>query len=332
MNGTLILTLFDETCPCWTKEMLLKEGVSAQELAKLCEDGYLDAADGVYSLTSAGVEGYKREAAENFIEEGPGLAPADRARSARAGAAMKLFDAAHTQRWGMKHYFARPRLTSFPAVTRDSGFKAYGEKLTWPYMDGAAEKQMEAEFPPRGVRGRPESLAADAERAEKWLEAHRSELDVFEPDILYLSRYDYLQYTNFKGHPMDQMNIINTDRFALVLDDGDIEKELQTICGFRRWIMLQRRVVLPGFFDIDTQEQDSVTWLLLVTDTEDEAINCADRLARFGEQIMAGAEPFEVWTMSMERLAEIDEKREVVWELLPDAAHPVCRSVANIGR
>lgn len=326
MRDMLLLTLFDELCPCWTEPMLIEENAEPNTIRELCAAGYLRREDDVYSLTEAGAEEYKRLALENFIEERPGKAPRDRVRSTKAARMMKLFDAAHMQRWGMKHYFARPKLEAFPKTAPGEEYKLDGDRLSWPYMSSSEETAMEAEFPATGEHSSPENRPQNAEHAKRWLAAHKKEMDVFEPDILYLSRYDYTHYEKFKPHPCDPMKIVNTDRFALVLDSGSLEDELETVSAFRRWIMLQRRVMMPGVFDLDMLQQDSVSWLLFVYDTKAQAEEHAKRLSGFGRQMTAGAEPFEIWTTSFEQLAGISEKKEVIWELIPEAAIPVCRT------
>ncbi|MDO5115170.1 MAG: hypothetical protein Q4D58_03655 [Synergistaceae bacterium] len=328
----LLLTLFDSLYPCWTEEMLVKEGVDIPAVASLVEEGLVVLEDGVYSLSESGRKEFGRIALENFIEEKPGRAPRDRARSAKSGALLKLLDGAHQQRWGIKQYYTSPELAIFPAVLSDGElFRVEGDSLTWPYMESEAYRRMTERFIPSGLRGRNQRMAAEAEAGAGWLEENRQLTGCFIPDILYVCRYDYLQYEDFKGHPNDPMRLVNTDRFVFVHDSSSEAEELRDISAFRRWITLQRLVLLPDFFDIDTQEQDSICQLLFVSEREEEAAARAARLSRFGAALTAGAEPFEIWTMSVEALAAVTEKRELIWELLPDIAHPVRRMAASAG-
>ena len=86
-------------------------------------------------------------------------------------------------------------------------------------------------------------------------------------------------------------------------------------------------MLIPGYVDRDTQEQDSVSWLIFTTETEDEAIELAEKLGRFKEKLVANANPCEVWTISTEALEGIKEKRELIWELLPYTGHPAQRTI-----
>lgn len=331
IDNMMLITLFDSLYPCWTEEMLVKEGVDTAALERLVKEGLIVRADGVYSLSESGADEFRRIALENFIEEKPGLFRGDKARSARAGGFLKRLDAAHTQRWGIKQYYTSPALEIFPKVSGEELFRVENDRLSWPYMYGEDELAIEKSFPARGFRGRKDRIAEAVERSAVWRGQNKALIDTFTPDILYVCRYDYVCYEDFKGHPNDPMRLINTDRFAFVFDSGREEDELRAVSRFRRWVTFQRRVMLPDFFDIDTQEQDSICQLLLVTDSEAEAVRSAARLSRFGAALTAGAEPFEIWTISEEALDAVHDKREVVWELLPHIAQPVIRMISGSG-
>jgi hypothetical protein len=86
-------------------------------------------------------------------------------------------------------------------------------------------------------------------------------------------------------------------------------------------------MMIPGYVDRDTQEQDSVSWLIFTTEREDEAAAMAEELGKFGEKLVENANPCEIWTVSMEALENVTEKRELIWELLPEIAHPAQRTI-----
>lgn len=327
-DNMMLITLFDTLYPCWDREMLEAEGADMEAVASLAGEGLLDARGGVYSLTEAGAEEFRRAALENFLDEKPGKTPEDRARSVRAAKFLKKLDAAHAQRWGIKQYYTRPRLEMFPKVPEGGLFRVDGGKLSWPYMESADERGMEETFVPGGLWGRKERLEAACAKSAAWTEAHRALIDVYSPDVFYVCRYDHRCYDHFKPHPNDPMRLVNTDRFAFVFDGGVEAEELEEISKFRRWVTFMRRVVLTDYFDIDEQEQDSVSVLYLVSAKEAEAEERAERLSRFGAALTEGAEPFEIWTLSEEALFAVRDRREVVWELLPHIARPVRRMEA----
>ncbi len=327
-DEAMLITLFDSRRPCWDKEMLEAEGADTEAADALARRGLLVADGGVYSLSDTGAAEFRRMALENFLDEKPGAAPQDRARSVRAAKFLKRLDAAHSQRWGIKEYYASPALDICPKAEEGELFRAEGDILTWTYMDCAAEREMEETFKPGGLRGRRERLAAACEAARAWTASHEEQIDRYSPDILYICRYDFRCYERFAPHPNDPMRLVNTDRFAFVFDGGSEREELTEISRFRRWTTFTRLVTLTDYFDIDEQEQDSVSVLYLVAKKEAEAESRARRLSRFGAALTSGAEPFEIWTLSEETLFSVKEKRELIWELLPHVAHPVRRMEA----
>ena len=327
-DNMMLITLFDTLYPCWDGQMLEAEGADMEAVAALAGEGLLDGRGGIYSLTEAGAEEFRRAALENFLEEKPGKAPADRARSVRAAKFLKKLDAAHAQRWGIKQYYTRPRLEMFPKVPDEELFRAEGDVLSWPYMESAAEREMEETFVPGGLWGRRNRIDAACEKAAAWRENRKELIDEYRPDVFYVCRYDHRCYDHFKPHPNDPMRLVNTDRFAFVFDCGDESCELAEISKFRRWTTLMRRVELMDYFDIDEQEQDSISVLYLVSAKEAEAAERAERLSRFGAALTEGAEPFEIWTLSEEALFAVKDRRELIWELLPHIAHPVRRMEA----
>ena len=48
IDNMMLITLFDSLYPCWTREMLVKEGVDMAALERLVEEGLIVPEDGVY--------------------------------------------------------------------------------------------------------------------------------------------------------------------------------------------------------------------------------------------------------------------------------------------
>ena len=70
-----------------------------------------------------------------------------------------------------------------------------------------------------------------------------------------------------------------------------------------------------------------MNWLVFVTESDEEAKILAESLEAFGNDLIANANPCEVWTLSFEALENLKSKRELVWELLPDIAHYAQRTL-----
>lgn len=327
----VLLTLFDSLYPYWNNEMLQMEGISEDSLSQLVDDGLLCRRDGVYSLTAIGRTCFENAAREHYIDAKPGIILPDNVRAAKMGLFLKLLDRSHVQRWGIKEYRRYPKLDIYPCVKLGEDYEVSGDRVKWVYMECELEKQFEKNFPIRGMAGRYSAMQGDAQKVRALHLEEESHFDTFTPDILYASRYDYKYYAEFSGHPCDTFDLINTDRYAFVYDSACESEELQAISKFRRWVNFQRRSAVPGFWDIDTQEQDSVSQLIFVLENEDQARQAAANLSRFGGSLVEGAAPFEILTVSIEKMRKVKGKEETIWDLLPTVALPISQTNASEG-
>ena len=321
-----IVTRFDSENPCWTKELLELAGEDTEDLPELVRNGTLELRDGIYALSDAGILEFRRIASELFLEGEPGIQPADIKRSVDRTSLRLLLDNAHVQRWGLKDFKTNVSLPIRPALAREEMFSLEKGRLKWLYTNSPVWKKIEEEFPTASIENRSLDLVPK-ERLMKWCEKncpHAGSLDV---DLLYLCRYDFMQYKDFQGHPNDDLRLINTDRFLFIFPGPHEEDNLETIGKFHIWLNGLRRMIIPGYVDRDTQEQDSVSWLIFALDTEKEATAFVQGLSRYGEELVSNANPCEIWAISFEALENAEERRELIWELLPDLAHPIQRTL-----
>lgn len=321
-----IITVFDEQNPCWTAELLELAGEDASALGPLVESGFLELFESVYSLTEAGRCKFIELKNELFLEGNPGFKTADPQRSVKRTKLRLLLDNAHLQRWGFKIYHAGQDLIFYPKLEDEKILSLKNGELEWSYTESPEYKKINEAFKPVLIEARRTDLISP-ERLKSWCADNSIDHGMLNVDLLYLCHYDFMEYRDFTGHPNDQMKLINTDRFLFVFPYPEIEKNLQTVGKFHLWLNTLRRMVIPGYVDRDTQEQDSVSWLIFTTDTEAEAIDLADKLGRFKEKLVENANPCEVWTVSTEALEGVKDKRELIWELLPYTAHPAQRTI-----
>lgn len=237
-----------------------------------------------------------------------------------------LLDNAHLQRWGIKVYHAGQDLVFYPDLKEKELLSLQNGTLEWSYTDSPLYKKINEEFKPALIEGRRTDLVTP-ERLKSWCSDNSMDPARLNIDLLYLCHYDFMQYRDFSGHPNDQLKVINTDRFLFVFPEPEIEKNLETVARFHLWLNTLRRMMIPGYVDRDTQEQDSVSWLIFTTEREDTAKALAEELAKFKEKLIEKANPCEIWTVSMEAIENVTDKRELIWELLPDIAHAAQRTI-----
>ncbi len=321
-----IITRFDKDNPCWTSELLELAGEDIEFLPELVSNGALKFMDGIYSLTESGVKEFNRAKTELFIDGEPGYPASDAFKSVARTKLRLLLDNAHLQRWGIKDYHTNVSLPIYPKLSREEIFSLKDGKVKWRYSESTIWKKIEKDFPSALIDDRRIDLV-NPEMLAGWLEENSCEAGSFDIDLLYLCRYDFMQYKDFAGHPNDDMRLINTDRFLFVFPGPTIEDALENVGKLHIWLNGLRRMFIPGYVDRDTQEQDSVTWLVFTFETEREAIMLAEGLENIGEQLVKNANPCEVWTLSFEALEKSNEKRELIWELLPDIAHHAQRTL-----
>lgn len=321
-----ILTMFDEQSPCWTAKLLKLAGEDPAELDSLVSSGFLELTDEIYSLTETGKTEFEKLTREFFLEGTPGSKPSDPLRSVNRTKLRILLDNAHLQRWGIKVYHTGQDLFFYPDMSEDLLFSLNNGILEWTYTDNPVYKKINEEFKTTLIEERRTDIVTP-ERLKSWCSENDVQPGRFNIDLLYLCHYDFMQYRGFEGHPNDQMKVINTDRFLFVFPEPGIEKNLAIIARFHLWLNTLRRMMISGYVDRDTQEQDSVSWLIFTTEREDAAVTLCSELEKFKEKLVEKANPCEIWTVSAEALENVKEKRELIWELLPDIAHPVQRTI-----
>lgn len=321
-----IITRFDRDNPCWTEELLRNAGEDVSLLPELVERGLLRRSGEIYSLTAAGAWEFRRAAAELFIGTECAEAPKDARRSLARTKLRLLLDGAHLQRRGLKEYHTGIELGYRPGLRREEIFSLTDGNLSWLYQDSPIYRDIAADFPRADADGRSVDRVPPAKLAE-WCAARAPLEGTLPVDLLYLSRYDFMEYKDFRGHPNDPLGLINADRFLFVFPEEDAAANIHTIGKFHLWLNFLRRMQIPGYTECDTQEQFSVTWLVFAAETESGAARAREGLAPFGEALVRPASPCAIWTISLEALGKIGEKQDVISELFYSAAVPIQRDI-----
>ena len=321
MYESLIMR-FSADHPCWTETLTERAGENAGGLEILKDKGLLASRERFYWLSDAGRRAFVETSSELFLCEEPGGVPDDPASCAMATGLWLELERCNLQRWGLKRYMFRPSLSVRPSLRRadvwDIKSSSCEPELIWRYPDNphimeVTKMPLPSDTSKRSTEPNPDTLA-------EWLELPP---EPFVPDALLLVNYDFENYLDFKGHPLDELKIINTDRFFFSAAVG-FEEQLDVLGKFHRWVLEQRYLRLPGYFDLDTQEQGSVNWLIFISETQEEALSAQARLKAFGPALIRPVNPMEIWVLSLEVLRECPSRREVIWDVLPCAGLPVC--------
>ena len=324
--GSLLL-LFDQENPCWTEELVRIAEEDPAPLARMFAEGLLAKEGELLFLTGAGREAFREEAAANYLPAEPGTPGADPEKDFFITRLRLLLDKKHIQRWGVKEFvpsarFPIPPLQDDELFTRSSGFE-------WLWPSSPLCGQMREDWPLTGLAARREAPPAP-DAAAKWFEAKGTYPAYFEADLLHLSRYDFQAYAHISRSPNDPWGILNADRFfcmrASAPEAGNPDGYLATTGRFQLALEVLRRMVLPGYIDLDSFDQDGINWLLFVFDHEEEAEACVSLLAPFGLDLIRGSMPMDVWALSFEALMNFSPKAETIHDLIPVIGRPVVRT------
>ena len=310
-----LLIRFTKDHPCWTRELLEQAGENVSDLDNLQKSGLLLCSGGIYSLTAEGSRVFEKLSAELFMYEQPGRMPESPRRSVMATRLWLELERTNMQHRGLKRYLFRPQLPARPRLPREKVWRADGGTLKWLYPDDPVFKAAMDAHPPVPARFRTLEMPKDAEAWEK-LPA-----DIFSPDLFYITNYDFEEYQDFHGHPGDRWKLSNTDRFAFSAA-ADTAEQLDVLGAMQRWLLSLRRIEIPGWYDMDSQEQNSCTWLFFFSETQKEAERICSELKKYGPALTGPAEPMEVWTISLENLHKCPDHQEVIWDVLPEYGMP----------
>lgn len=281
-----------------------------ENLDYLLTQGLLIKHDNLYCLSDTGRAAFEKISDELFLYERPGNEPKDFKRCALATGLWLELERCNLQKWGLKKYLFRPELAVRPKLKLNKIFEINNNKINWLYLNKI--KNFIDDY-------KLENLS----KLEEWL---KLEHEIFTPDLFLIINYDFEQYLDFKPPEQDELKLVNTDRFIFIINK-DLEACINEISKFHRFIIEQRYLRLPGNFDLDCHEQGSATWLIFLTESQSEAVSLQNNLKIFGESLIEPVVPCEIWTMSLESLRQCEAGRDVIWEVVPKFALPVCRDV-----
>jgi len=308
-----LLIRFSQNHPCWSRDLLFRAGevlLLDENLDYLLTQGLLIKHDNLYCLSDAGRAEFEKISSELFLYERPGNEPKDFKRCALATELWLELERCNLQKWGLKKYLFRPELAVSPKLNKNKIFEINNNKINWLYLNNI--KNFIDDY-------KLENLS----KLEEWL---KLEHEIFTPDLFLIINYDFEQYLDFKPPEQDELKLVNTDRFIFIINK-DLKACINEISKFHRFIIEQRYLRLPGYFDLDCHEQGSATWLIFLTESQNDAVSLQNNLKIFGASLIEPVMPCEIWTLSLESLRQCEPGRDVIWEVVPKFALPVCRDI-----
>ena len=334
LKDDTVLLLFDKDHPCWDEETIALAGEDGEGLQRLKALGLLQETNSIYSLTEKGKNAFKELCKAQFVVVEPGTAPSDYEEQEKILWRTRLqclLDNSFIARWGIKEYHTGKILDYVPGLSGQEICRLQNfTSLEWTYLSNPDVEKIKREFPVTGLKAR-EIQPWNLEQISAWLEGNRIFTEQFVVDLLYLSRYDFAYYMKFPKHPNDVHGLINADRFfffrALPPFEEHLPIFLETIGKVHLFLLNQRHMYIPGYVDLDWADQDSLSWVIWVTETEEEALSLLAQLSPFGSSLIEPAKPMDIWIISIEGLKGVKEKQETLFDLFSFMAHPVARTI-----
>ena len=330
-----LLLLFTHELPCWDEEVVLLAGENPNGLRTLAGTGDLMPLASGYVLTPQGIRTRERVSQEIGVpapSAGEVIIDAERAREAlELNRMTQLIDRAFVTDWGIKELTVRETFPVVPCLPDDEYFKFDGEKIRAVWPDTPLVKSFVQTFPHCNFEAR--KLPAPGQAGlDRWTEAACAPQGKLTFDIVLRSRADFEHYRKFEPVEGDRFKFVDVDPlFVQKVPAEKPETILPLIGKFHIFLMGQRRVYLPGWFDFDHSDQEDWTMLCLVTDTEAQLDGLTTTIRRWGHDLIDPANPLYLIGTSIERMRAQKEQKRTIYDWFQDETVRILRPDAPDG-
>ena len=329
-----LLLLFSHELPCWDEETVLLAGDDPSGLKPLAASGSLMPLSGGYTLTPQGIRTRERVSQEMGVPApsvGEVLIDAARAREMlELNRMIQLLDRAFVTDWGIKELTTRETFPVVPCLPDGEYFRFEGKRLRAVWPDAPSVKSFVEAFPTCDFEAR--KLPAPGQAGlDRWAEAERASHGTLTVDLVLRSRADFDHYRKFEQIESDRFRFVDVDPLFARRVTGRPEDLLPFIGKLHVFLMGQRRIYLPGWFDFDHSDQEDWTMLCLVTDTEAELDELTATLRRWGHDLIAPANPLYLIGTSIERMRNQKEQKRTIYDWFQEETVRILRPDASDG-
>ena len=334
MKDESCLLLFSHERPCWDEETLALAGEAPQALEELLKSGNLMRVAAGYGLTPQGVRTRERVSRELCVpvrSAGEVLADEVRAGTALERNRLEQFlDRAFMTDWGIKEASVGETFPVVPCLPDDRYFAIMDGRVRALWPDEPIVKSFLEAFPHWGVAAR--NLPAPGQEAlDRWAAENGAWSGTLTFDFVLRSRYDFNHYKDLDPLPSDRFRFLNADRLFAQKVQGQAEDLLPLIGRLHVFLMEQRRIYVPGWFDIDREEQENWVLLALVTDTEAQLTSLTATLRAWGHDLIDPANPLYIVGTSIERLRAQREQKRTLYDWFQEETMRILRPDAPDG-
>lgn len=323
-----ILLLFTPELPCWDYETVRIAGEDPEALEPLVEAGDLAKIGGGYVLTAQGVRTREEAAKDLYLPVTPAGEIITNASKAADFLSLNIMtqylDRAFVTDWGIKEVSVCETFPIMPCLEDDGYFAFDGERVKALWPEHEAVKNFLADFPNIGVAAR--KFPAPGQKAlDEWAERNNLRYGNLTVDFVLRSRADFNHYKNYEQLPSDKFKFLDADELFVKKFSGSPEELLPFIGKLHIFLMEQRRIFLPGWFDIDHDENEDWHLLAFVTDSEEQLENLTITLRKWGHDLIDPANPLFILGTSIERLRNQKEQKRNMYDWFQEEAVRIMR-------
>lgn len=329
-----LLLLFTQELPCWNEETIKLAGENPDGLKFLCESGDLQQINNIYILTEKGIKTREGAAKDLYLPVTPPgeiIINESKAREMLDLNIMtQLMDKAFLTDWGIKEITIRENFQIMPCLDDDKYFIFDGERVKAAWPDSHEIKKFLADFPNVGVSAR-KFQAPGQIKLDEWARVNNFRYGNLCIDFVMRARADFNHYKNYPQLESDKYKFLDADRLFVQKVSGDYKNLLPFIGKLHIFLTEQRRIFLPGWFDIDHDENEDWNLIAFITDTESELENLTLTLRKFGHDLINPVNPVYILGSSIERLRNQHEQKRTIYDWFQDETIRIMRPDAPDG-
>ena len=329
-----LLILFSSQLPVWDAETVIIAGENPDSLRLLTESGDLMQVASGYVLTPQGIRTRERAENELYVPHTPAgevIIDASRAREMLELNRMTQFlDRAFMTDWGIKEVSTREIFPVMPCLDDEKffAFESGRVKALWPQAPEV--KKFLDSFPNVGVAARKFTPPGQQE-LDNFARDNNLKYGSLCVDFVLRSRADFNHYKDYPQLPSDKFRFLDSDQlFAQKVPDKP-EDLLPFIGKLHIFLTMQRRIYLPGWFDIDHDENEDWHLLAFITDTESQLESFTKTLQGWGHDLIDPVNPLYILGTSIERLRNQREQKRTIYDWFQEETIRIMRPDAPDG-
>lgn len=318
------LLLFEDKFPCWDEETFALVGENVSSLSKLAGDGLLVKDGEGYVLTEKGEKRRQECAKLHYLSALP-IGEFDAEKALWNNRLYLLMERAFIGQFGIKEYSVNEALPSVPKLAREALWGVENGRVKYRWPESTLVRSFYEAFPKWGVGTRGTTPPGDA-GMRRWMEENGAEADEVRFNLILRSRYDFELYRKEAHLPDDLYYMKDADRLFFLRATGDNYDEIYDAIGKLHLFLLgQRRVYIPGYADIDSQQQENWTMIVMAADNERELEGVYERLSHDGRNLIDPANPLFIVGTSIERLRLQPKPEYTVYDWFCDRSVHIVR-------